>query len=60
MLRQDTNISEVHTASNFRVMMEASWTYETLVSFYKNIQRHKPEDLDLKYHCHENLHAQYS
>jgi len=35
--------------------MEAAWTSETSVSSLSTTRRHKPEELDLKYHCHENL-----
>jgi len=35
--------------------MEAARTFETLVSYRNTTWCHNPEDLDLKYHRHENL-----
>jgi hypothetical protein len=44
---QDTNVSEVHSASIFRVKMEAAWTSETVVYYRNTTRSHNPEDLDL-------------
>jgi len=48
MLWYDTNISEVHAASIFRVKTESVCTSETSVSYYNTAWYHNPEDPDLK------------
>jgi hypothetical protein len=35
--------------------MEATRTYETLVSYHSTRRHHNPEDLDFKYHRRESL-----
>jgi hypothetical protein len=45
----DTNVSEDHAASIFRMKMEAAWSY------HSTARRHNPEDFDLYVHCFENI-----
>jgi hypothetical protein len=50
-----TGVSEVHTASIIRTMMEAVCTSEVSVYFNKTTQQYIPESCHLYTHCHENL-----
>jgi hypothetical protein len=43
-----------HTV-HFTLKMEATWTYETFVSYHDTTGRHTPKDLDLNLHCSESL-----
>jgi hypothetical protein len=51
----DSNVSEDHTASIFRVILEAAFSSETFESYHNTTRRHSPEDLDFEYRRRESL-----
>jgi hypothetical protein len=50
----------VLAASIIALMVEAARTTETLVKFYRTVQRYDPEDSRLNTHRHDNLSFTFS
>jgi len=51
----DTNISEAHAVSSFRVNVHDAFTFKVKLVYYNNTTRHNPEELYLNLHRLKNL-----